>query len=96
MNVLDFAVTLDQRSVGVHLQDFLGERTVGTSLGGGGHHHGEVEKLSELGMSEDVLTVESGIPVTSNLVKANLEIEDQEKGVVLVEPFPRDGYELLV
>lgn len=47
-------------------------------------------------MSEDVLAVESGVPVTSNLVEANLEIEDQEEGVVLVEPFPWDGCKLLV
>ena len=95
-DVLDFTLALDERSIGIHLQNLLGERTVGTSFSRSGHNHGEVEKLSNLGMGEDVLTVESGVPVTSRLVEADLEIKDQEKGVVLVKTFPWYSCEVLL
>lgn len=95
-DVLDFALALDEWGVWVHLEDLLGQRAVGTLLGGRGHHDGEVEELAELGVREDVLAVEGGVPVAGDLVEADLEVEDEEEGVVLVEALPWDGFGVLV
>jgi hypothetical protein len=76
--ILDFAVALDERSVRVHLQDLIGERTVGTVLGGGGHDDGDVEDLAQSGVGEDVVVVELGVPVIGEVEEADLEVEDDE------------------
>lgn len=110
-DLLDLALALDERRIGVHLENLLGERTVRTLLGRGGHHNREVKELAQLGVREDVLAVKSGIPVTGDLVKADLEVEDEQhlngldgrwresrgqtNRVVLGETLPWDGYVVL-
>jgi hypothetical protein len=47
-------------------------------LGRRGHHDGKVEELAKLGVREDVLAVEGGVPVASNLVEPDLKVEDNE------------------
>jgi len=77
-DLLDLAVTLDERSVGVHFEHLLGQRTIGTLLGRSGHDNREIEDLAELGMSHHVVAIEGWVPVASNLVQANLQIKDEK------------------
>ena len=92
VNLLDLTLAADKRRVGVHLEHLLGERAVGTSLGRGGENGRKVEELAESGMGHDVLTVESWVPVAGGGVEADLKVENQEEGVVLVKALPWDGW----
>jgi hypothetical protein len=76
--ILDFSLALNEWCIGVKSEHFLGERTVGALLSRGGHDDGKVEEFSNLGVGHDVVAVESGVPVTSKLIKANLEIKDEQ------------------
>ena len=52
-----FAVAADQRGVGVHADDFLGEEAVGAALGGGGEDDGDVEEAGDAGVGDHVVAV---------------------------------------
>lgn len=75
----DFTLATDEGSVGVHLQHLLGKGAVGAVIGRSGHDNGEIEDLAQFGMSHDIRGVQSWVPVTSGLEKADLEIEDEEQ-----------------
>lgn len=77
-HVLYFSLSLHKWRVGIHLQDLLGQRAVGTLLRGGGHDDGEVEKLAKLGVRQNVLAVEGGVPVATELVETDLQVQDEE------------------
>ena len=70
----------------------MGEGSVGTGLSGRGHNDRNVEELADGGVGDHVVPVEGVVKVACELVKADLEVEDQEKGVVLVQAFPGHGY----
>ena len=83
--VLDLSLAHNERRSGIHSEHLLGQRTVGSLLSRGGHDDGKVEELSDLGVGHHVVAVESSVPVTSELVETNLEIEDEQHlGRVLV------------
>jgi hypothetical protein len=76
--VLDFTLALDKRRIRIHLQDLLGQRTIGPLLGRRGHDDGEVEELAERGVRHEVVAVERRVPVAGDLVKADLQVKDEE------------------
>jgi hypothetical protein len=53
--------------------------SVGASIGGGRQNHGEVEDLANLGMGPDVVLVQAWVPVTSDMVETDLDVEDEEE-----------------
>lgn len=77
--LLDLALTANERSVGVHLDHFFRQWAVGTGVGRSSQDDRQVKQLAKLGMSQDVLLVESRVPVTSKLVETNLKVEDEQK-----------------
>lgn len=50
-----------------------------TGIGRTGHDNWEVENLSNGSMSYDLISVECWVEVPSDLVKANLQVNDQKK-----------------
>jgi hypothetical protein len=78
-NSLDFTLATDERSIRIHFEHLLGQRTVGALIGRSGHDHRQVEELTQLGMSHDVLLIQGGVPVAGNLKETDLQVEDQEK-----------------
>ena len=74
------AIALDERCVGIHLNDLFGEWTVGACFGGGGHDDGEGEEGAELRMREDVVAELGGGVVFDELEEAELVIDDEEEG----------------
>ena len=79
MDLLDLTLAADKRSIGVHLEHLLREGTVGTGVGGGAHDDGQVEELAYLSVGHDVLSVQSGVPVPSYAIEADLQVEDEEE-----------------
>lgn len=71
-------MTPNEGRIGVHLQHFLGQRTVGTLVGGRAQDDWDVEDLANLRVGHDVLLVEGWVPVSSELEKADLQVENQE------------------
>jgi hypothetical protein len=59
-----------------------GTYSVRTSVSGGGEDHGKVENLSDRSMRHDVVLVQTWIPVSCDMVEADLDIED-EKNLVM-------------
>jgi hypothetical protein len=53
--------------------------SVGASISGGRQDHGKVEDLANLGMGPDVVLVQAWVPVTSDMVEADLDVEDEEE-----------------
>lgn len=45
----------------MHVEDFLGEGTVGTRLGRGGEDRGEVEDLAQGGVGQHVVAVDGWV-----------------------------------
>ena len=50
------SISLDQRSVGEHVQDLFGQRAIGSRLSAGGQDDGYAEYLCDGGMRDDVVT----------------------------------------
>ena len=57
-----------------------------TGLGTGGEDDGQVEDLAELRVSHDVVLHLNGRLITGDLVETFLEVDDEQGGVVLVDP----------
>jgi hypothetical protein len=51
---------------------------VGTSISGGGQDHGQVEDLSDGSMRHDVVLVQSWVPVSCDVVEADLDVENEK------------------
>lgn len=79
VNLLDLTLAADKRCIGMHLKHLLGQGTVGTSIRGRAHDDGQVEELADLGVGEDVLLVQSGIPVAGDAVQTDLQVENEEE-----------------
>lgn len=90
-----FALTLDQRSVGIHVGDQLWERAVrawyrlipiiAPPSGGGqtllsrsGHDDRDIKQLPQRRMSDHIVMIQGCIEVASELIEADLKVEDQE------------------
>lgn len=69
----------DEGRVGVHFDEFFGERAVGARVGGGGEDDGDVEEGAERGVGVDVVLVERGVPVAGDVVESDLDVEDEEE-----------------
>jgi hypothetical protein len=52
--------------------------SVRTSVCGGGEDHGKIENLSDRSMRHDVVLVQTWIPISCDVVEADLDIEDQK------------------
>jgi hypothetical protein len=92
VDLLDFSLALDERSIRVHLQNLLRKRTIGTLLGGSGHDDRKVEELAQGGVRDQVVAVESRVPVASHLVQTDLQVEDEEKlRIVSPKAFGEEG-----
>lgn len=76
---VDFTLALDESSIGVRLEDLLGQGTVGALLGRGSHDGGDVEQIANLGMGHHVVAVQGRVPVARETVQADLEIKDDQK-----------------
>ena len=76
---IDFALALHEGRVGEHLEDLLGQGTVGTGVGGGGQDDGEVEDFAEGGVGEHLVAVEGWVEVAGKGVETDLEVDDEEK-----------------
>lgn len=63
---VDFAVALDEWSVGIQVQDLLGERAVGSRLGAGGQDNWDVECFGDGGVGDHVVA-ENGRVVIADL-----------------------------
>lgn len=87
---IDLAVPLDEGGIGMHLDDLLGQRTVGTSLGAGGQDSGQIEDLADSSVSEHIVPVLVGLPVARQVEQPNLVVHDEEGGVVLVDALERE------
>lgn len=61
-----FAVALDEWSVGVQVQNLLGERAVGSRLGARGKDNGDVERFCNRGVGDQVVA-EDGRVVIADL-----------------------------
>jgi hypothetical protein len=53
-NLPDFTLAADERSIGVHFKNLLGQRAIRTIVGRGSHDDGKVEKLAQFRVSHDV------------------------------------------
>lgn len=62
-----------------HLQDLLGQRAVRALLGTGRQDGGETEQLADGGVRDHIIPVERGVEVASQLVEADLSVENEEK-----------------
>jgi hypothetical protein len=60
-----------------------GTNAVRTSVSGGGQDHGQVEEFPDGSMRHDVVLVQSGIPVSCDVVEADLDVEDEKNLVKL-------------
>lgn len=78
-NLLDLTLTADKRRIGIHLEHLLGKRTVGTGVRRCAHDDGQVEELADLGVGEDVLLVQSSVPVAGDAVQTDLQVENEEQ-----------------
>jgi hypothetical protein len=84
---IDLAVAFDKGRIGVHFQNLLRERTVGTGLSTGGHDCGKVENLAHGGVGKDVGPELVRLDVASNEEEADLVVDDEQSAIVLVETF---------
>lgn len=82
---VDLTVAADEGRVGVHLGDFLGEGTVGTGFGRRGQDGGQVEELAQFGVGEHIVAELGRRVVLDQLEQAELVVDNQEHGFVLVE-----------
>ena len=88
VDLLDLTLAADKRRIGIHLEHLLGKGTVGTGIRGSAHDDGQVEELADLGVGEDVLLVQSGVPVTGDAVQTDLQVENEEELPEVSEDIP--------
>ena len=61
---VDLAVAADQRRVGIHAGDFLGEQAVGAGLRARGQDDGDVKGFSDGGVRDHVVAEDCGVVVS--------------------------------
>lgn len=81
---------LDQWRIRIHIQNCLWQRSVRPCLRRRGHDDRQVEQLADAGVGDHGIVVERGVEVAGEAVEAILEVEDEEKGLGLVQTFPGD------
>jgi hypothetical protein len=62
----------------VHLEDLLRQRAVGADLSRGGEDDGDIEGLADGSMGNHLITVQVGVEVAGDSVKANLKIDNEQ------------------
>jgi len=86
---VDFALALDERGVGIHLDDLRRDLSVGTRVCRGGHNDGQIKELADGGVGNDVLPEEGRVKVSRDGVETFLEVQyDQNLGSVSLRPSP--------
>lgn len=65
--------------------------SVRSSISRRGQDDGNVKDLADSSMSHDVVLVETWVPVPGNMVEADLDVQNEENGVVLVDTLPRNS-----
>lgn len=69
----------------MHGNDFLRKGTIGTILGAGGQNNGKVEDLSEGRVGQEVVAVFGWRLIADKVEEANLDINNQKRGILHVE-----------
>ena len=64
---VDLALALDERRIGVHIKNRLGQRAVGSVLGRCREHHWEIEELADASVRDHGVVVQRRVEVASTV-----------------------------